>query len=200
MGRAPAGARGPRRATNPRRRPSPTPRPPRRRTRGRSVAARRLLADAHTGAARNLLAINRREEAYEHADAARSILARWPGWRLDEAQAILHRLGDGRGHASGVADLTARELEVVRLVAQGHTNGQIAGRLFISTKTASVHVSNVLRKSGPAVTGPDGRMGRRPRPFIGAWVAWASRRPTSLCGYTPRGATSSTSKPSPSSR
>lgn len=107
-----------------------------------------VLADAHVGAARNLLAINRIDEAYDHAAAARSILTRWPGWRLDEAQALLHRLGDGRGQASGVADLTARELEVVRLVAQGHTNGQIAGRLFISTKTASVHVSNVLRKLG----------------------------------------------------
>lgn len=106
------------------------------------------LADAHVGAARNLLAMNRIDEAYRHADAARSILARWPGWRLEETRALLHRLGDGRGQASGVADLTARELEVVRLVAQGHTNGQIAGRLFISTKTASVHVSNVLRKLG----------------------------------------------------
>jgi DNA-binding CsgD family transcriptional regulator len=107
-----------------------------------------VLADAHIGAARNLLALNRLDEAYRHADAARSILARWPGWRQDEAQALLHRLGDGRGQASGVRDLTARELEVVRLVAQGLTNGQIAARLFISTKTASVHVSNVLRKLG----------------------------------------------------
>jgi DNA-binding CsgD family transcriptional regulator len=44
--------------------------------------------------------------------------------------------------------LTARELEVLRLVAAGQSNGQIAIRLGISVKTASVHVSNILRKLG----------------------------------------------------
>jgi DNA-binding CsgD family transcriptional regulator len=42
--------------------------------------------------------------------------------------------------------LTPREVEVVELVAQGRTNRQIADALFISTKTASVHVSNILGK------------------------------------------------------
>jgi DNA-binding CsgD family transcriptional regulator/tetratricopeptide (TPR) repeat protein len=42
--------------------------------------------------------------------------------------------------------LTAREREVLRLVAQGRTNAGIAEHLFISPKTVSVHVSNVLRK------------------------------------------------------
>ncbi len=45
-------------------------------------------------------------------------------------------------------ELTARELEVVRLVGRGRTNGQIAQQLFISTKTASVHVSHILAKLG----------------------------------------------------
>ena len=44
--------------------------------------------------------------------------------------------------------LTARELEVLRLVAAGRSNQQIAGELFISPKTASVHVSNILGKLG----------------------------------------------------
>jgi DNA-binding CsgD family transcriptional regulator len=44
--------------------------------------------------------------------------------------------------------LTGRELEVLRLVAEGCSNGQIGGALFISRKTASVHVSNILRKLG----------------------------------------------------
>jgi DNA-binding CsgD family transcriptional regulator len=44
--------------------------------------------------------------------------------------------------------LTARELEVLRLVADGRSNGQIAESLFISRKTASVHVSNILAKLG----------------------------------------------------
>ena len=44
--------------------------------------------------------------------------------------------------------LTSRELEVLRLVADGRSNGQIAEELFISRKTASVHVSNILAKLG----------------------------------------------------
>jgi DNA-binding NarL/FixJ family response regulator len=37
---------------------------------------------------------------------------------------------------------------VLKLVAQGFTNTQIGGRLFISDSTASVHVTNILRKLG----------------------------------------------------
>lgn len=42
--------------------------------------------------------------------------------------------------------LTDRELQVLGLVAEGRSNGQIAATLFISPKTASVHVSNILAK------------------------------------------------------
>jgi ATP/maltotriose-dependent transcriptional regulator MalT len=44
--------------------------------------------------------------------------------------------------------LTARETEVLRLVAEGLSNGQIGTRLYITTKTVSVHVSNILAKLG----------------------------------------------------
>jgi DNA-binding CsgD family transcriptional regulator len=44
--------------------------------------------------------------------------------------------------------LTPREREILALVADGHSNGQIARALVISPKTASVHVSNILRKLG----------------------------------------------------
>ena len=37
---------------------------------------------------------------------------------------------------------------MLRLVARGRSNGEIGGELFISTKTASVHVSNILAKLG----------------------------------------------------
>lgn len=47
--------------------------------------------------------------------------------------------------------LTPREQDVHRLVAAGHTNRRIAEELYISPKTASVHVSNILAKLG--VTG-----------------------------------------------
>jgi DNA-binding CsgD family transcriptional regulator len=46
--------------------------------------------------------------------------------------------------------LSAREREVLALVAAGRTNGEIAGELFISRKTASVHVSHILDKLGVA--------------------------------------------------
>lgn len=48
----------------------------------------------------------------------------------------------------GLASLTDRERDVFALVAQGRTNRQIATALFISEKTVSVHVSNILGKLG----------------------------------------------------
>ena len=44
--------------------------------------------------------------------------------------------------------LTDREREILVLLAAGRSNPQIAGALFISPKTASVHVSNILAKLG----------------------------------------------------
>jgi DNA-binding CsgD family transcriptional regulator len=44
--------------------------------------------------------------------------------------------------------LTSRELSVLRLLAAGRTNAEIGTELFISPKTASVHVTNILRKLG----------------------------------------------------
>ena len=49
--------------------------------------------------------------------------------------------------------LTAREFEVLRLVAAGRSNREIATELFISAKTASAHVSNILSKLGVATRG-----------------------------------------------
>ena len=46
--------------------------------------------------------------------------------------------------------LTAREVEVLQLVAEGKTNPEIAAELFISKKTASIHVSHILAKLGVA--------------------------------------------------
>ena len=49
--------------------------------------------------------------------------------------------------------LTQREREVLQLLADGRSNPQIAEALFISRKTASVHVSNILGKLGVASRG-----------------------------------------------
>ncbi len=106
-----------------------------------------LRSDCHLGAARCLLALGRHAEAREHAHRADRLLERWPGWRRDETRALLRRLGDGQPVA-GPNVLTAREREVAALLVAGLSNGEMAGRLFISTKTASVHVSNILAKLG----------------------------------------------------
>jgi DNA-binding CsgD family transcriptional regulator len=60
--------------------------------------------------------------------------------------------GDAAGSAPQLG-LTAREWEVLRLVAAGRTNRQIAETLYMSAKTASVHVSNILAKLGVANRG-----------------------------------------------
>jgi len=105
-----------------------------------------LRADCQLGAARCLLALGRDELAKAHALAAEELLERWPGWRRDEARALLVRLRATPRRAAG--PLTPREREVATLVAEGMSNGEVAKRLFISTKTASVHVSNILAKLG----------------------------------------------------
>jgi DNA-binding CsgD family transcriptional regulator len=93
------------------------------------------------------LAIGDRRGAIEAAQhAARVDLGSWPGWRRDRAEALLRRLEGRIGRVDG--ELTAREREVASLIAEGLTNGQLAERLYISPKTAAVHVSNILMKLG----------------------------------------------------
>ena len=66
------------------------------------------------------------------------------------AEGLARRLGTGVTEQAAPpappAGLTARESEVLRLLAEGATNARIAELLFISPKTASVHVSNILAK------------------------------------------------------
>jgi DNA-binding NarL/FixJ family response regulator len=47
-------------------------------------------------------------------------------------------------------DLTARELEILRLVAAGSSNSRIAGELYVTEQTVKFHLSNVYRKLGAA--------------------------------------------------
>ncbi|MGB6456682.1 MAG: response regulator transcription factor, partial [Streptosporangiaceae bacterium] len=60
------------------------------------------------------------------------------------------RLGSGRLPSSPLGGLTAREMEVLRLVSAGRSNREIAAELYISGKTVSVHVSSILGKLGAA--------------------------------------------------
>jgi DNA-binding CsgD family transcriptional regulator len=68
-------------------------------------------------------------------------LARW--YRADLLPAEVEERADDLLAAYG---LTEREREVLAALAAGHTNREIADELVISVKTASVHVSNILRK------------------------------------------------------
>jgi DNA-binding CsgD family transcriptional regulator len=62
---------------------------------------------------------------------------------------------------SNTAGLTARELEVLALLADGLTNAQLADRLFLSEKTVDHHVSSVLRKLGEPNRAAAAAMARR---------------------------------------
>jgi DNA-binding CsgD family transcriptional regulator len=104
-----------------------------------------IQADVQMGLARSLLAVGDVDAARSCTEEAARLLSRWKGWRVEELSALQNRLaGGGARVASG--ELTARERDVAILVAQGLSNGEIGRKLFISTKTASVHVSNILAK------------------------------------------------------
>ncbi|WP_372351783.1 AAA family ATPase [Streptomyces sp. KL116D] len=105
---------------------------------------RRRLAEA-------LLTADRRDEAAEQAYAARDTAVRLGAAPLlDALDALIRRgrLSDAPAAGERIAALTARESDVLRLLGRGRTNRQIGEELFISGKTASVHVSNILAKLG----------------------------------------------------
>ncbi|MEU4564313.1 AAA family ATPase [Actinoplanes sp. NPDC023936] len=104
------------------------------------------------GAARCLLAAGLREEAAAQVEAAAGLLAGWAGWRVAQLARVRARLGLPAAGATpavtGAAALTPREREVAVLISDGMTNAELARRLYISPKTAAVHVSSILRKLG----------------------------------------------------
>jgi DNA-binding NarL/FixJ family response regulator len=59
-----------------------------------------------------------------------------------------HRSSRGGDGASRLGDLTARETEVLRLVARGHSNKEIGAALEISVKTVETHKANAMTKLG----------------------------------------------------
>jgi DNA-binding CsgD family transcriptional regulator len=78
--------------------------------------------------------------AFERLGAARD---------ADAAAALLRELGAaGRAWPKGHGKLTKRETEVLSLVAAGLSNADIAGRLYISRRTAEHHVASIIAKLG----------------------------------------------------
>ncbi|MFJ9870942.1 ATP-binding protein [Streptomyces sp. NPDC101165] len=99
--------------------------------------------------AQALMAAGRSPEAVECAREARRTAAALGAVplleRVDQLIRALPSPGENRAAA-----LTAREQDVLRLLARGRSNRQIGEELFITGKTASVHVSNILAKLGAA--------------------------------------------------
>lgn len=102
-------------------------------------------AESRLGLARALEEAGDDTGAAEHAAIAASALASLgAAAALDDAQALHDRL---TGRSADVEhDLTDRELEVLRLVAVGQTNQQIAEELVVSPHTVHRHVANILAK------------------------------------------------------
>jgi DNA-binding CsgD family transcriptional regulator len=75
--------------------------------------------------------------------------AHWIFGRLGAGPDVAHAQSlSGKAAATPASGLTARELEVLRLVATGKTNRVIAADLFVSEKTVARHVSNIFTKLG----------------------------------------------------
>jgi DNA-binding NarL/FixJ family response regulator len=96
-----------------------------------------------------------RDEAQRQWQLAAAAADKLGATRLRAAVADLGRrarLGSSSRAVAGspLSVLTSRELEVLRALAGGRSNKEIAAELFISGKTVSVHVSNILAKLGAA--------------------------------------------------
>jgi DNA-binding CsgD family transcriptional regulator len=74
--------------------------------------------------------------------------ARWVFQQLGAADLARVEALSGRRAAGAASGLSARELQVLRLVAVGKTNRSIAADLFLSEKTVARHVSNIFTKLG----------------------------------------------------
>lgn len=125
-------------------------------------------ARARIELARSLCALGRCDVSEQEARAAlHSLQEMGAAWEVENAATLLRELESMRGgRPSGTPDLTGltpRELEVLRLVAQGLSNQEIATRLVVSQHTVHRHVSNILTKldlsSRAAAVAYAGRLG-----------------------------------------
>ena len=112
-------------------------------------------AESERRAAAALILLDRREEAIEHLISAHRTLRRLGARPLMErVNADLAELGERaerrlsrRALAQAAnGNLSRREIEVVRLVAMGHTSREIGRELFLSPRTVESHVSSILLK------------------------------------------------------
>src|SRR5688500_15682613 len=95
-------------------------------------------------------ALERLSSAYRAARklGARPLATEAAGEVAALGESVARRLGARAAADADGAGLSRRELEVVRLVAVGRTNAEIAQELFLSRRTVDMHVRNILRKLG----------------------------------------------------
>jgi two-component system, NarL family, response regulator LiaR len=79
-------------------------------------------------------------------DAIRAVYKGETRLHPDIARKLMEKVAHPVSQPSQVNELTGRELEVVRLVARGQNNHEIAQRLVISEKTVKTHISSILSK------------------------------------------------------
>lgn len=105
--------------------------------RGRVLEADALISTLPADAARMFESIAREADATGNESLRRYAAQRW--------RTLQHR---DPGLVAGTAVMTARQREVVALVAEGHSNTAIAQVLFLSARTVQTHVSDLLRITG----------------------------------------------------
>ncbi len=86
------------------------------------------------------------EEAFEAAQASGRTLSLQEV--VQDAQGLPLTGAGSRASRGGRDELTVREREIVRLIAQGLSNGEIAGQLVLSKRTVEKHIANILSKLG----------------------------------------------------
>ena len=132
--------------------------------------AARLLAESASGV--GYLLKDRVADVAEFADALERVAA--GGTALDP-EVVSHLLLRASHQAAGVPSLTAREREVLALMAEGRSNAGIAAALVVSTGAVEKHVASIFGKLGPAAVGkrqpPGTRRAALPQVLTG------SRRP-----------------------
>jgi DNA-binding NarL/FixJ family response regulator len=101
----------------------------------RAGASGFMLKDVHAGQLADAIRVVAGGEALLAPTVTRRLLDRFA-----------HELPAGEGPPPGLDELTAREVEVLRLVAEAKSNAEIADRLVLTEATVKTHISAILRK------------------------------------------------------
>jgi DNA-binding NarL/FixJ family response regulator len=117
--------------------------------------ARELLSDRRGGI--GYLLKDRVSNVSQFIDAVRRVAAGGTVMDPEVVAQLVARRSDPAAGAQSLRDLTAREREVLGLMAEGRSNAAIAGRLYVTEKAVSKHISNIFSKLGLPPSDDDNR-------------------------------------------